>query len=380
AEHIELLYLESLKVARSHILIQRMTLIPSYDTGKTDITRWRLKVDHGRQTWHYLEDEEEVRNWPQSVIEKYLLGLPFESKKFDFPIRASESARNGFEFFKQLQTEDGHWAGEYGGPMFLLPGLIIAMYVTKIPVPESWRLEIVRYLFNKAHPNDGGWGLHTEHHSTVFGTALNYVTLRILGVDADHPVMVKARGTLHKLGGAAGAPSWGKFWLASLNVYDWEGLNPIPPELWLFPYSLPIHPARFWIHTRVVYLPMGYIYGRRLRAELTPLIMDLRQELYIQPYESINWSDVALQESYDLIKCEDENTDYLDIAPVSKVMHILCTYYEEGPDSEAFLLAKEKLIDYVWMSSEGMMMNGTNGTQLWDTALMVLALIDTGNR
>jgi lanosterol synthase len=41
---------------------------------------------------------------------------------------------------------------------------------------------------------------HEEGHSTVFGTALNYVVLRILGVSADHPVAVKARATLHKLG------------------------------------------------------------------------------------------------------------------------------------------------------------------------------------
>lgn len=62
--------------------------------------------------------------------------------------------------------------------------------------------------------------------------------------------MEKARLTLHKLGtsilsifdmlieymlqgGAAAVPSWGKFWLSLLNVYDWEGNNPIPPELWL---------------------------------------------------------------------------------------------------------------------------------------------------
>lgn len=27
-------------------------------------------------------------------------------------------ARNGFEFYRRLQTEDGHWGGEYGGPMY----------------------------------------------------------------------------------------------------------------------------------------------------------------------------------------------------------------------------------------------------------------------
>jgi lanosterol synthase len=32
----------------------------------------------------------------------------------------------------------------------------------------------------------------------------------------------------------------------------------------------------------------------------------------------------------------------------------------------------------MWMSSEGMMMNGTNGTQLWDTAFVAQACIDAG--
>lgn len=29
-----------------------------------------------------------------------------------------------------------------------------------------------------------------------------------------------------------GIPSWGKFWLAVLNVYSWEGLNTLFPEMW----------------------------------------------------------------------------------------------------------------------------------------------------
>ena len=66
----------------------------------------------------------------------------------------------------------------------------------------------------------------------MFGTALNYCAMRILGVNPDHPVAVKARGCLHKLGGALGVPSWGKFWLSILNVYDWDGNHNIPCELW----------------------------------------------------------------------------------------------------------------------------------------------------
>lgn len=64
---------------------------------------------------------------------------------------------------------------------------------------------------------------------------------------------------LYLLGGAKGIPSWGKFWLAAMNLYGWEGLNPLPPEMWLLPYWLIIHPGRYWCHCRMVYLPMRYL-------------------------------------------------------------------------------------------------------------------------
>ena len=41
---------------------------------------------------------------------------------------------------------------------------------------------------------------HIEDKSTVFGTALNYVSLRILGVGPDDPDLVRARNLLHKKG------------------------------------------------------------------------------------------------------------------------------------------------------------------------------------
>lgn len=35
---------------------------------------------------------------------------------------AVDAAVKGMHFYSQLQAEDGHWAGDYGGPLFLLPG------------------------------------------------------------------------------------------------------------------------------------------------------------------------------------------------------------------------------------------------------------------
>ena len=148
--------------------------------------------------------------------------------------------------------------------MFLIPGYVITMYITKTPYPLGYREELIRYLRHFAHTQDGGWGLHTAGPSTVFGTALNYVALRLLGVAKVDPVCIKARQHLLSRGGAVGVPAWGKFWLTMLNVYDFSGMNPIPPEMWVLPYALPIHPGRMWVHTRMVYLPMVIRVARSL--------------------------------------------------------------------------------------------------------------------
>ncbi|KAG2183365.1 hypothetical protein INT43_006371 [Umbelopsis isabellina] len=389
-------------------------LINSVETPSfTDLSRWRLKVEHGAQTWHYLQSDEELKQWPQTRWDKYFLGVPFDSQKLPHPKTPLESARNGFEFYKELQTEDGHWAGEYGGPMFLIPGLIITYYITGTPVPESMRVEIIRYLLNRANKDDGGWGIHIEGISTVFGTALNYVVLRILGLAADHPAMIKARAKLHQLGGATAIPAWGKFWLSAMSCYEWEGLNPVPPELWALPQMLPLCPGNWWVHTRMVYLPMGYIYARRLNPEPTDFILQLREELYTEPYDGIHWDSqrnniseadlflphtkimdflngaltyyemipakmnylrqYALDLTIEQIRMEDENTFFLDIGPVNKALNWLVVFYHYGKDSREFREHVKRNADFMWMGPEGMMMNGTNGSQLWDTTFIAQA-------
>ena len=116
--------------------------------------------------------------------------------------------------------------------MFLLPGLVVTWYVTGTAVPAAVRVEIKNYLFARQHAVDAGWGLHAEGDSSVFGTALNYTALRLVGVAADDARLVRARALLHAMGGALYAPHWAKFWLSVLGVASWDLVNPVPPELW----------------------------------------------------------------------------------------------------------------------------------------------------
>ncbi|RYO77040.1 hypothetical protein DL764_010251 [Monosporascus ibericus] len=384
----------------------------------TDLTRWRLSSQHGVHRWRYLTESE--GNEPeQSGAEKYLLGLSRQDKKQRGRSSArsfDDTARNGFGFFTRLQLSEGHWACDYGGPSFLLPGLVFAVYITGSEFPEEWKVEMARYLENHVN-EDGGWGLHLEGKSTVFATGLYYVMLRLLGMDRHHPLTSKARECLLSLGGVTGIPQWGKIWLACLNLYDWEGVNCIPVDLWLLPSWLPFHPSRWWVQCRVVYLPTSYLWSNRCSTPLTPLLSEIRQEIYTEPFNEINFvkhrnttapSD-AMRSVSPLLLCffsvltiwcnylrprwllnlanrrvselmhrEERNTDWECLAPVNKAFHMVESWFEDGPKPERLRLHREKVDVYLWLGPSGMTSNGTNGVQVWDTAFAVQAAVEAG--
>nr|XP_025887794.1 lupeol synthase isoform X3 [Solanum lycopersicum] len=201
--------------------------------------------------------------------------------------------RKSISYYSTIQAHDGHWPAESAGPLFFLPPLVMALYVTgdmNVVLSPAHQMEIKRYTYN--HQNeDGGWGFHIEGHSTMFGTVFNYVALRLLGEYCENNnALDKGRKWILHHTGAIATPSWGKFWLAVLGVYEWDGCNPMPPEFWIMPTLFPIHPGKMLCYARLVYMPMSYLYGKRFVGRITSLVQTIRDEIYIQPYHQIDWN------------------------------------------------------------------------------------------
>eukprot|EP01116_Phalansterium_solitarium_P015653 TRINITY_DN3479_c0_g1_i5.p1 TRINITY_DN3479_c0_g1~~TRINITY_DN3479_c0_g1_i5.p1 ORF type:complete len:484 (-),score=86.46 TRINITY_DN3479_c0_g1_i5:131-1582(-) len=376
-----------------------------------DLTRWRLFIDRGRQIWKFMSDADPSS---QSTVEKYLLGLDSELLTFPRATTPREAARQGAEVLRQLQSEDGHWANDYGGPMFLTPGIVFASYITGFDLGDERRLQLVRYLGNQQHA-DGGWGLHIDGESTVFGTVLNYVMARLLGVETDSKMASGARQFLRKHGGAIGVPSWGKFWLFLLNLYPRDGLNALPPELWLLPRWCPFHPGKMWNHARMIYLPMGYLFAMNRPMPLNDLLRSIRQEIYVEDYDKIDWSQhrftcaaidsktkptmvlklafgalriyerfhsswirsYALDECRQMLTVEDDSTNFVCVASVNKPLNTICEFFTHG-NSERFKKHVDRIFDYLWLGRDGMKTQGYNGSQFWDTCFHMQAIVHAG--
>jgi squalene cyclase len=250
--------------------------------------------------------------------------------------------------------------------------------------PEAHREGMTRY-FTAVQRADGSVGLHAEEErGSMFCTALSYVALRILGVPPEDSRAARMRAWIHDHGTPLGAASWGKFTLCLLGLYDWRGIHPVLPELWLLPAQTPFHPGRLWCHCRQVYLPMAWLYGRKATKPDDALIRALRTELYDGRWSSIDWAaardtlcpldayrpptpalrvanrafdayervapaalrERALAEVLDHIHYEDRVTNYVDIGPVNKVLNAFVHLFDD-PSGEPFRRAFARCEDYL---------------------------------
>ncbi|KAL8468375.1 hypothetical protein ACS0TY_031554 [Phlomoides rotata] len=295
--------------------------------------------------------------------------------------------------------------------------LYITGHLSTVFTPE-YRQETLRYIYCHQR-EDGGWGLHIEGHSIMFCTAFSYICMRLLGEGPENNACSRARKWILDHGTVKAIPSWGKTWLSLLGVYEWLGTNPMPPEFWLLPSFLPIHPAKMWCFCRLVYMPMSYLYGKRFVGPITPLILQLRHELYDEPYEDINWKSIrhlcakedlyyprpfiqnclwdacriltepllsrwplnklrekALEVTMNHIHYEDENSRYINMACVEKVLCMLACWVED-PNGDAFKKHLARIPDYLWLGEDGMKMQSVNGSQVWDAGFAMQALIAT---
>ncbi|KAJ4831638.1 hypothetical protein Tsubulata_024419 [Turnera subulata] len=305
--------------------------------------------------------------------------------------KALVALRKALRFTSSIQGSDGHWPAEFSGPLFLTP-----------PLNE-----------------DGGWGFHVEGHSTMFSTSLNYIAMRLLGEGPEggkDGAVPKARKWILDHGGATMIPAWGKIYLSVLGTYEWAGCNPVPPEFLLFPSFLPFSPGKLWCHLRTVYTPMAYLYGKKFVGPITKLILSLRDELYNEPYDQIDWNrarhsclqddvyvsrsfakdilfdgvhylaegvlrswpfsklrEQALEKAISLVHYEDETSRYMTHASIEKAFNMMACWAED-PSSDAFKFHLARVPDVLWVAEDGMKMQSI-GSQLWDAVFATQAII-----
>ncbi|KAJ9691016.1 hypothetical protein PVL29_013268 [Vitis rotundifolia] len=385
---------------------------------------WKLKVAEGHGPWLYSlnnfvgrqiwefdpeagtpEEREEVRKVQENFTKNRFRYKPngdllmrmqlIKENQIDLgipPVRLGEkeevtykavtiAMRKAVRLNRAIQAKDGHWPAEEAGALFFTPPLIMVLYFTgtlNIALTPEHKVELLRYITN--HQIMGGDSI-SSGHSTMLGTTLSYISMRILEVGPDDKAVAAGRKWILDRGGATYSPSWGKCYLSVFGLYEWSGCNPLPPEFWLFPSFLPMHPDKMWCYCRTVYMPMSYLYGTRFQAPIADLVLQLREEMHTEPYHEINWAKARLL-------CAKEDYYY----PHSLIQDVLWggLYHFGEPILKHWPVSKirervvKKAIEIIhWEDknsryiTQGCVEKGI-GSQLWDTSLCIQAIPESG--
>ncbi len=322
---------------------------------------------------------------------------------------ARSALRRAAERLLHLQGADGSFEGEVVWCPMLSAQYVLLHHMIGRPLGSDRRRRVLRY-FERTRLDGGLWSLHEHEPPSLFVTTLVYVSARLLGVERGDPLIEPARRFLQEEG-VLGIPTWGKFWLALLNLYDWRGVNAILPEIWGLPRWLPLHPSNWYCHTRLIYMGMAALYAQRFQAPVTPVIASVREELFPEGFASADFAasrnrlrdadlyarpSVWLRVGFSVarlfdrlhskrlraryaeqivrnIRWELQTTNHTSISPVSGMLNVLALWLRDPEDTDAHR-ALEQLDRWIWEDDEGGLRVSGARSASWDTGFALQAL------
>jgi squalene-hopene/tetraprenyl-beta-curcumene cyclase len=142
-----------------------------------------------------------------------------------------EAIRRSQNHLLNLQKPEGYWVGELMVDSTLVSDTVAFQHWDH-HVDPAWQRKAVNHLFSQ-QLSDGGWNIYHGGPAEVNATIKAYLALKLAGVPATDPRMLKAREMAINLGGVPRMNTFSKLYLALLGLYPWKYVPTIPCEVLL---------------------------------------------------------------------------------------------------------------------------------------------------
>jgi squalene-hopene/tetraprenyl-beta-curcumene cyclase len=149
----------------------------------------------------------------------------------EFSDRFQAALKRSQDYLLSIQKPEGYWVGELMVDSTLVSDMV-AYHHWDGSVDKEWERKAVNHLFSMQLP-DGGWNIYYGGPSEVNATIKAYLALKLAGVSAKDPRMLKAREAALHFGGVPRMNTFSKLYLALIGLFPWEYVPTIPCEVLL---------------------------------------------------------------------------------------------------------------------------------------------------
>jgi squalene-hopene/tetraprenyl-beta-curcumene cyclase len=203
-----------------------------------------------------------------------------QSESVDEAIRRSQGW-----LLQQQNAMSGVWCAELEADTTLTSEYVMLRRFLGLVDPDRER-KAARYL-RDMQLEDGGWPIYYGGPSEISASVKAYFALKLTGIPAGEPFMVKARDCILAKGGVVSANVFTKITLVLFDQYDWRGIPSMPPEIILLPKSFyfNVYAVSYW--SRAVLIPLLIVFDRRPVCRI-PAEQGIR-ELFAVPRERVRY-------------------------------------------------------------------------------------------
>ncbi|MEO1297217.1 MAG: squalene--hopene cyclase, partial [Cyanobacteria bacterium J06636_16] len=188
-------------------------------------------------------------------------------------------------YLLSIQTADGYWWAELESNVTITAEIIL---MHKIWGTDRDRPLAKAEKYLRLHQRDhGGWELFYGDGGDLSTSVEAYMALRLLGVPATDPALIRAKAFILQRGGVSKTRIFTKLHLALIGCYDWQGLPSLPAWVMLLDTPLPftIYELSSWARGSTV--PLLIVFDQKPIYVVEPSFT--LDELYAEGIENVRW-------------------------------------------------------------------------------------------
>ena len=212
------------------------------------------------------------------------------------PQQIQKAIQASQDYLMSLQYPDGYWWSELESNVTITAEVVI---LHKIWGTDKERpLHKAEAYLRQQQREHGGWELYYGDGGEISTSVEAYMALRVLGVPADDPALLKAKDFILSKGGISKTRIFTKLHLALIGCYDWRGTPSIPPWIMLLPEWFPftIYEMSSWARSSTVPLiavcDQKPIYDLGSKITLDELYADGIENIKYELPRNHNWADI----------------------------------------------------------------------------------------